>query len=278
MNIFKQAWVALRSYSEALRMIFSTQMWLAFAIPIALSIGLYYGGDMLTDDLRAYKFSDLSDEHPGTYLFLGIRAILVYVSKFMNKYLVLALLAPLMAGLSLHTEYLLTRNKYPFNWQYYVKDVVRALLISFRNMGIQLLWMAGFYLLTLIYALPNVVYEVLYFVIAFYFYGFSFMDYGSERRRLTIPESVKFTRKYWATAFVLGGVYGGLFWLPDFGMALQPGVVFAPIFGAVAGTIAVHHLVDLRTNPHAVREGEVVAVEVEGEAGQADLTGEEERG
>ena len=94
-------------------MIFATTMWLGFAIPILLSVGLYYGGDMLTDNLRDYKFGELSDEHGSDYLLIGIQFILVYITKFMNKYLVLMLLSPLLAGMSVQVEYLLTGNRYP---------------------------------------------------------------------------------------------------------------------------------------------------------------------
>jgi CysZ protein len=252
-SIFRQFVIAWTAYWEGLKMIFATRMWLAFVIPVLLSVGLYYGGDMLTDNLRDYRFEDLNDEHGSEYLLLGVQSILVYATKFMNKYLVLTLLSPLLAGLSIQVEYLLTHNRYPWNWAYYGKDVVRALTISFRNMGIQLLWMSGYFLFTLVIPLPDFMHTVFYLLIAFYFYGFSFMDYASERRRLTVKESVKFTRQHWVAAYILGGVYGALFFIPNFGMALEPGVVLAPILGVVAGTIAVHKMVDLSKNPHAIR-------------------------
>ena len=234
-------------------------MWLTFAFPILLSIGLYYGGDILTDNLKAYKFDHLAEAQGSDFLLLGIQFILVYVTKFMNKYLVLLLLSPLLAALSAHTEYVLAGNRYPFNWEYYGKDVVRAMAISLRNMGIQLLWMTAYHLATLFWDMPDIVGTVFYLLVAFYFYGFSFMDYANERRRLTVAESVRFTRRHWFTAYALGGVYGSLFFIPDFGFALQPGVVLAPILGVVAGTIAVHQIVDLRKNPHAMRSPVAVA-------------------
>jgi CysZ protein len=257
-NVFRQFGIAASSYGMALKMIFGTRMWLSFAVPILLSVGLYYGGDMLTDNLRDYKFGELNEEHGSDYLLLGIQFILVYVTKFMNKYLVLTLLSPLLAGLSLYVEYLLTGNRYPWNWEYYGKDVIRALAISFRNMGIQLLWMAGYFIVSLIFPLPDWLHTVFYYLIAFYFYGFSFMDYASERRRLTVKESVLFTRKHWVAAYVLGGVYGCLFLISNPGIALEPGVVLAPILGVVAGTIAVHKIVDLSNNPYAIRPADAV--------------------
>lgn len=265
MNLFRQFWIGLSSYWKAAQLIFSSTMWLAFVIPIMLSIGLYYGGEMITDQLRDYKFSELSDDNGSEYLLLGIQFILVYVTKFMNKYLVLALLAPLLAGLSAQAEKMLTGNQYAFNFKLYLNDIVRALTISGRNMGIQLLLMAAFFIITLIYALPDFVYQALYFVIAFYFYGFSFMDYPSERRRLSVAESVQFTRKHWLAAFTLGAIYGGLFLIPNFDFALEPGVVLAPIFGAVAGTVAVHQIVDLSKNPYALRPETELSEDAESE-------------
>jgi CysZ protein len=267
-NVFQQFRIGISSYWAALKMIFATTMWLSFAIPIILSIGLYYGGDMLTDNLRDYKFGELSDDNGSEYLLLGIQFISVYVTKFMNKYLVLSLLSPLLAFLSVEVEYLLTGNRYPWNWEYYGKDVVRALMISFRNMGIQLMWMAGYFILNLFFGFPDWVHTAYYLVIAFYFYGFSFMDYASERRRLTVSESVAFTRKHWVAAYVLGGVYGGLFQIPSFGMALEPAVVLAPILGVVAGTIVVHKIVDLGKNPYAIRPGADVPDRVRNEPEQ----------
>ncbi len=222
---------------------------------------------MLTDNLRDYKFADLDKADGCEYLLLGIQFVLVYVSKFMNKYLVLTLLSPLLAGLSVHVEFLLTGNRYPWNWEYYGKDVIRALLISFRNIGIQLLWMTAYFLVTLVFPLPETVHTIFYLLIAFYFYGFSFMDYASERRRLTVKESVKFTRKHFVAAYALGAVYGCLFFIPNFGFALEPGVVLAPIFGVVAGTITVHKIVDLSKNPYAIREGATSAESLHSEPG-----------
>lgn len=236
-------------------MIFSTTMWLSFALPALLSIGLYYGGDMITDHLHDYKFDQLGDNQGSEYLLLGLQFLLVYIAKFNNKYLVLTLLSPLLAWLSVHVEYLLTGNRYPWNWDYYGKDVVRAITISLRNLGIQLLWMAGYFIISLVFPLPDFLHDVVYYVVAFYFYGFSFMDYASERRRLTVAESVRFTRKHWVAAYILGAVYGALFRIPNFGLALEPGVVVAPILGVVAGTIVVHRLVDMSKNPHAIRPG-----------------------
>ena len=259
----------IKSYIKAGELIFSSTMWLAFSVPILLSLGIFWGGEALIDSLKAFDFNTIDEGNGQIYLTVGIKSIFVYITVYMNKYMVLALLAPLLAALSVRTEFLLTGNKYKTSFKLYLEDVKRALIISFRNMGMQILFMVGFLLITFIYQLPGIVYDVFYFVVAFYFYGFSFMDYASERRRLTVKESVKFTRRHVGAAFALGGIYGGAFHIP------YAGVVLAPIFGVVAGTIVVHELVDLSKNEHAIRPGEEGNVRIAEEADESEGEGNE---
>ena len=249
-RFFKHAVVAFQAYAASFQVLAQGFLWVSFVVPLLLSLGLYFGGEVLIDNLHNYDLDTMNVEDGSSYLMLGIKSILVYVFIFMNKYVVLILLAPLLFFLSTQTEYILTQNTYPFVFKHYVDDIKRALTISLRNMGLQMLVMGAFFAISLIYKLPPIVNQVVYFIVAFYFYGFAFMDYANERRRLTIPETVKFTRRHAGAAFVLGGVYGGLFYIP------YAGVVIAPILGVIAGTIVVHALVDLSQNPYAIKKGE----------------------
>lgn len=257
MRIIRDFITGITSYIEAVKIIFSTYIWLAFSIPALLSIGIYYGGDILIDTLGAsLKEFDLSaqDQESGAhYLRVGILSFAVYVSKYMTKYLVLGLLAPLLTMISTTVEQQMTGNRYPFNFRYYIQDIRRALNIIVRNMLYQILVMGIFFGITFIYSLPFIVNEIVYFIVAFYFYGFSFMDYTNERRRLSVQDSVRFTRTHVGAAFALGGIYGGIWYIP------YAGVVAAPILAVVAGTVVVHRLVDLSKNPYAIRPGETAA-------------------
>jgi CysZ protein len=109
------------------------------------------------------------------------------------------------------------------------------------------------------------------FVIGFFYYGFSFLDYVNERRRLNIDESILFIRKHRGLAIGIGSVYTFLILMP-----VDLGVIFsftgfkntsffialiqyifhillwisasaAPILAIVASTIAMNDLVDLKT-------------------------------
>ena len=246
----QQAVTVLISFVEAAKLIFTTTIWLAFLVPLGLSIGLYFGGEVLLENFQQIDLKSVNEESASELLTIGIQAISIYAAVHMTRYLVLTLLTPILTPLSTRVEYLITGNTYPLIIKYYIEDIVRAWKIIIRNMLLQMAWMAGLYTLTFIYGLPDWIDTIGYYVIACYFYGFSFMDYANERRRLSIPDSIKFTRQHAGAAYMLGLVYAGIWQIP------YAGVVIGPILTVVAGTIAVHKLVDLSKNPYAVRPGE----------------------
>lgn len=272
MRYLRQLQAGILSYGTAILMIFRSNMWMAFSVPLFLLIGLNWLALILGDDLDAVSFKHIDDSNPEQYLVVGLKSIGVYLAGYMRKYMVLTLLAPLLTAISTHTEFMLTGNRYTYSLSQYVTDVQRALGIAFRNMGILMGCMLLYYAVSLILPLPDFLANLFYYGIAFYFYGFSFMDYASERRRLSLSDAVTFTRQNALTAYSLGAIYGLIFLIP------WAGVVIAPILGAVAGTIAVHELVDLRNNPYAIRpdvqaDAPVVAVQVETAAAEGQPTG-----
>ena len=250
MKYFRQFLTGLSSYITAVRIIFTTQIWLSFSVPLALSVGLYFGGDVLADNLKDFDLSAIGEDSGAQYLLIGVQSIAVYITKYMTKYLVIALLAPLLTGISTKVEFQLTGNKYPLNVAYYIEAVIRALTITARNIILQIIVMGIVYGITYIYSLPDEINQAVYYLTSFYFYGFSFIDYANERRRLSVSASVKFTRAHGGAAFALGMIYGLLWYIP------YAGVVVAPILAVVAGTITLHHLADLGTNPYAVKAGQ----------------------
>lgn len=211
------------------------------------------------------------------YLLIEI-SVAILLMKF-AKYLVVGLLSPLLTKLSAKTENILTGNKYPWNFKQLVNDVKRAMRIIVRN----LMWEYFFFLIILIVSFigwddpKSSPIFYLTFVIGFYYYGFAFMDYINERRRLTMDESIAFMRENRGLAIVIGGVYSILILVPvdisvlfnfsafkvDFFPALGNFSLnlflwicasTAPILAIIAATIAMDDLVDLTTNEYSLSD------------------------
>ena len=112
------------------------------------------------------------------------------------------------------------------------------------------------------------------FLIGFFYYGFAFLDYINERRRLDIVESILFVRKNRGLAIAIGSIYSLLILVPvDLGalfdwssfsaeplkmisrfswhLFLWLCAAAAPILAIIAATIAMDDLVDLKSNKYS---------------------------
>ena len=268
-----------KSYGKAIRFIGKHKLYYYFLLPIFLFVGIYYLGVSL-EEWKVEASHTNSEEgfwlkiwYAIIYGFYTVMAYLVF--KFMRYILIIAL-SPVLSIVSERVEQILTGNRYKFNLKQLIKDIKRTISLSIRN----LMWEFGIiYSLYLIVSLFSWVFsipsDIEYYIdttiamfVGFYYYGFSFIDYMNERRRLTIAQSVVFVKKHKAFAFALGSIFTVLFHYSNryFSSAKDDlssdaflfVVVFLsiimsmiPIITIVAATLGVHELVDLNVNKHA---------------------------
>ncbi|MBL4669324.1 MAG: EI24 domain-containing protein [Flavobacteriales bacterium] len=275
MGLFKNFGVGFSAYGKAMSMLFTKQLWWFLLFPVLLNIIFLIAGWLgigsLTDYIENWlkglmafdgdSFIGASFLEPIAGYISGIAGFLVWgVLKFIfffvfatiGGYIVIICLSPVFAILSEKTEEMLTGNKYPFNGDQIMRDVVRGILIAFRNMFIEFGYMILIFLLGIfIPIIGGVIGTILLFFIASYFYGFAFIDYTNERRRLTIKQSVKFIRANKGMAIANGMVFSFFMLIPFCGTTLAG---FAAILSVVAATIATHKVVDLNKNPYAKNE------------------------
>lgn len=281
MRFLKNMLFGLKSYWKAIKFMIEYRLYWYLGIPAVLMLFIYWLGAKI----QSHKFIPQTETINKIiwymfYLLIEI-SIAVLLMKF-AKYLVVALLSPLLAKLSEKTENILTGNKYPWNFAQLVSDVKRAMRIIVRN----LMWEYFFFLIILIVSFigwedpTSSPIFYLTFVIGFYYYGFAFMDYINERRRLSMDQSISFMRENRGLAIAIGGVYSILILVPvdisvlfnfsafsvDFSAALGNFLLnlflwvcasAAPILAIIAATIAMDDLVDLATNEHSLHEEDI---------------------
>ena len=202
-------------------------------------------------------------------------SLYIIFTKF-ALYIVMVLLSPVLSILSEKIEEGITGNKYKFRFAQLVHDVQRGAKIALRN----IIWEYFFIVLVLGLAsfFDETVKAVLIFSIpvmfGFYFYGFSFIDYINERRRLNIQQSVYFVSNHKGLAVAIGSIYS-IFFLSyhavrwqfetlstDTATQLLWGSVLAvtfvlaavaPIIAIASATLSMHEVVDLNKNKYAER-------------------------
>lgn len=280
MRFLRNFFLGYRAYIKAIRFIFHYKYYWYFLFPAGLMLIIYKIGEGIKYHQTDFKGDNMNEiVWYLLYLMLEI-SVAVLLMKF-SKYLVVVLLSPLLSGLSMKCEKTLTGNTYPFNFRQLIHDIKRAFRIVIRN----IMWEYFFFLI--IFVVSYIGWEnprsspvfYLSFVIGFYYYGFSFIDYINERRRLNLDESIIFMRKNRGLAVAIGSIYSVLILVPvDLGalfnwstfstapwetlarfilhLFLWLCASVAPILAIIAATIAMNDLVDLKTNVHSKKDND----------------------
>jgi CysZ protein len=287
MGILKDIKLGLRSYKESVKFVVKHKMWLYFVAPIILFGGIYYFGFQMDDYYRSAMKSLDGAGFFGTIwgsIKVAFFGALSYLFLQLTRYIMLVVLSPILAIVSEKVEKVITGNVYKLNMKQLMKDVGRAIKIAIRNITYELIFIAGVWIVlhssfaifgarstTVPFLNEMKVVDLMFLIlsslIAFYFYGFGFIDYVMERRRMSIKESIKFVRKHKGVAIALGSLFVMLFHsiaLIDYFDAGIVREVFKwvtaflastiPIFTAIAATLAMHELVDLKSNEFAIRK------------------------
>ena len=277
---FSDFFLGFKNYGKAVQLIVRHNLYVYFIVPVALMAGIFLFGKWVQSNQSAPDFATIKTMNDVVWYSFGQHWLEIsgtVISKF-SKYLVVIVLSPLFALLSERIEEILTENRYPFRLQQTVNDVKRGVRIAVRN----IMWEYFFLIIVLGLTafLDGGIRTVLFFsiplCIGFFYYGFSFMDYVNERRRLGIEQSVYFVRKHRGLAIAIGSVYSLLFLVPvnfegmtDFSMVeAEPfttlAMIFlrilawfcvsaAPVLAIVAATVSMHDLIDLSNNPYAIK-------------------------
>ena len=124
---------------------------------------------------------------------------------------------------------------FPFETRQFFKDISRGIGIAVRNTLWQTVYTISILFLSLIpvigWATP-----VLALFIECYYFGFSMLDYSSERNKLSVAQSIDFIGHHKGLAIGNGMVFYLMHGLPVIGW------IFAPSYAVIAATLSLHSL------------------------------------
>ena len=271
MKFLTHFFLGLKSYWKAILFIKEQKFYWYILIPAIFMLGIYKIGATIQQRTFIPQVENMNEIVWQMIQLLFEISIALLLMNF-AKYVVVIILSPLLAHLSQKTERILTGNKYPFDLNQFLRDIKRGIRIVLRNFFWQYLFFVIIFFVSMIGWQDPKSSPVFYliFVIAFYYYGFSFMDYVNERRKLNINESIIFVRQHSGFAISIGLIYSLLILVPvdihiifNLSGFKQNGFFFglgqfiihitlwisastAPILAIVASTIGMNELVDLK--------------------------------
>ena len=239
--------IAIRAYFKAHNFIVKHKLWKWILIPGIIYAILFVFGIYIfwhsSGHVIDYFFSKtglkkwLQKENEGWLRFIFIFGqiilqlilMLIYFSWF--KYLFLIIGSPVFAWLSEKTEAIIQSTNYPFSLIKFLKDIVRGISIALRNALWQTVYTVSILILSLIPLLGWATPVLTIFVECFYF-GFSMLDYTSERKGLSAAESIDFIGSHKGLAIGNGMIFYLMHGLPVIGWVLAPG------YAVIAATLS----------------------------------------
>lgn len=227
--------------------------------PIILYAIVFYLTSILGDSIydytirEFYTYMDIEQHSGWLYsllsfllrglLFVLFKLLFFFIFYFFSGYIILIILSPLLSYLSERTEKIETSKDYPFDWIVWIRQILRSILLSLRNMGIQLLLTLIILVLSFFPIIGWIISPIATIIVLFinaYFFGFSFMDYSFERKGMSISQSVTIVRKNKGLAVGLGLIFYLSYLIPFIGNFIAP---FLAIFMVVAATFSVEKIV-----------------------------------
>jgi CysZ protein len=240
--MFKNFRLGVGSYLVAHRFIVRHKLYWFFLFPIALNIlllvvffGIYDGLHDIVYHWVSQKFAETLQGYDkavdiGTQIIISVLLIIGYI--YVYRTILLTLLSPFLAWFSEKIDSLYTGRDFPFNFKQLMIDAFRGMRLSIRNLFLEMILVFGLMLLGLI-PIFSIFIPFLIFLVQSFYMGFAMMDYTNERKKIPYKERKKYMKRNRPVVLGIGSVFMLLFIIPVLGWVL------APVYGAVAGTLAV---------------------------------------
>ncbi|RYG05614.1 MAG: hypothetical protein EOO02_03280 [Chitinophagaceae bacterium] len=245
--MLKEIVIAFQSYREAHHFIVKNKLWKWIVIPGLIYTLLFLAGIYFfwVTSNTAIQFVLLKSGVKGwldktntgwlSFLFifgqimLHLVMLLFYFSLF--KFLFLIIGSPVFAYLSEKTESIIEGRDFPFSFRQLLKDILRGVRLALRNMVWQSVYLVTIFILSIIPVAGWIAPMVALFVECYYF-GFSMLDYSSERNKLSYSQSIQFISHHKGLAIGNGMGYYIMHVVPVIGW------LFAPSYAVVAATLS----------------------------------------
>jgi CysZ protein len=248
--LLKEIVIAFQSYFKAHQFIRKHRLWKWIIIPgiiyaILFVVSMYFFSKSATyliellivhTGLRSWV-DKMQSSLLGFFFALGgimlwMILMLLYFSWF--KYIWLIVGSPVFGYLSEKTESIIEGKEFPFSLKQLMKDIARGIRLALRNALWQTVYTISILILSFI-PLVGWVTPLLALFVECYYYGFSMLDYSSERHKLSPSQSIEFISKHKGLAIGNGMMFYFMHGL------IVIGWVLAPAYAVIAATISLYH-------------------------------------
>lgn len=247
--MLKEIIISFQSFFDAHRFIVKNRLWKWIMIPGIFYCILFIGGMylfgissvkmteyvLLKSGIKAW-LETMQDSWLNLLVIVGqgiIMAVLFLFYFSLFKFLFLIIGSPVFAYLSERTESILEGRDFPFSFPQLLKDIIRGIRIALRNLLWQTVYVVTILILSFIPVIGWIA-PLIALLTECYYFGFSMLDYSSERNKMSAAQSIEFIGRHKGLAIGNGLVFYLMHFLPLIGWLL------APTYAVVAATLSLH--------------------------------------
>ncbi|MFT3845504.1 MAG: EI24 domain-containing protein [Lacibacter sp.] len=248
--MLKELVIAIQSYFKAHQFIMRHKLWKWIFIPGFIYMLMFMGGmwlfwnssgtfiEWLFETVGLKKWLDAMNNSFLNYIIITgtimFRLILLFFYFSLFKFLFLIVGSPVFAYLSEKTESIIEGKEYPFSFQQLMVDVWRGIRLALRNTLWQTVYTISLLILSMV-PLAGWISPLIAFMVECYYYGFSMLDYSTERHKLSPSQSIAFISNRKGLAIGNGMVFFAMHLIPVLGWIL------APAYAVIAATLSLYH-------------------------------------
>lgn len=176
----------------------------------------------------------------GEYLDKGVGATLSVIGFIFNQiyiFVVLTILSPFNTHLSEKLDSELTGQKFESGFARIINDLIRMIFIVILALFLEFFFIGIWWIISGIFGIGDTIYVALTFVMASFFFGFSFYDHSLERYDIGVFGSLGFAFKNMLLVTLTGMFFQVLYFLPYTGGVPFIGLILAPVVTTMVATI-----------------------------------------
>ncbi|BDD09124.1 hypothetical protein FUAX_15560 [Fulvitalea axinellae] len=197
---------------------------------VGLGVGAWFTSGTIVDYFLSLWDVDLSEVWSGyVHLFLVFfaRITTAFIYLKLYRYIMLILFAPILAIQAEKFQRVIYGGSEKFVFSSFIKEAKRGVVVSVRNLFMELAWTLG--LLVLSFAVPilSPVFAVMIFVTESYYFGFSMLDYSWILARMSPKQSYSYIKSRRGLAVGNGMIFNLLLLVPLFGALFGPALALA---------------------------------------------------
>jgi CysZ protein len=195
--------------------------YLLYFIPGLLIGLLYWQVDTYFAELTIQEISDDAAWYSRWYD-KSINAGISFSQTLLSQafiFIVLTVLSPLNTFLSERVEEDLNGRSFGFDLTRFIMEILRMVGVVILALSLEFLFMGIWGILSWVFGL-DFFDSIMYFILASFFYGFSFYDYSLERHSIGIGSSLKFAKNNWLNTLMTGAIFTVMIAIPIFGIPI----------------------------------------------------------